>query len=272
MTQEYLPSQYRSVGLAALDPTEIVGATRPGVARRLRIVDAVGDDPIDVTFAEAPVAIRLAAQTAMTFGTEVVTIGEYFKRVLLRGDLVDLIVGDAGDVSYIWIHIDYEDTPTPGLHFSAKDDGLFALRARAGEKAERMVRQHLESGNVGHLFDPLPLKSDRFVIRYHGKKARRPDLRCVQCGLKFEVKKRNRDRHFRISHSDGRPFWQENAEEDWHAFVFPDRSMVFVPNSQILGHLESGMFTTGADRYDAWADIHQPLGAAAAPRCPRNRR
>lgn len=86
------------------------------------------------------------------------------------------------------------------------------------------------------------------------------------------MKKRNKDYHFRVSHSDGRPFESGNelGPKDWHAFVFPDMKPRFVPNALIARAIANGQFTAGHDTYDTWADVGDAVTAYTPPRCSWN--
>jgi len=197
------------------------------------------------------------------FGLERVSATDYYDCVFSNGDLVDLAVD--GALTYIWIHINYQGQRTETSTFSAKGNGLFALCARAGEKAEAAVRRCL-SGDFGHGFGPLDDSADRLVIQYTNKRVRRPDLGCPKCSTKFEVKKRNRDRNFRISRSAVRPFGSENQPGVQHCLVFLDFQLRFVPNSTILACLNDGDDTKrqspssrAGDRSAAWNTKRQIL-------------
>ncbi|CAH2904349.1 MAG: hypothetical protein PPHEMADM_5339 [uncultured Paraburkholderia sp.] len=139
-----------------------------------------------------------------------------------------------------WIHIEYVGSLSEAGAFRKKEDGLFAMRTKAGEKAERIVARKLKV-DFGHSFsDPMLNSPGFFQIHYADKKDRKPDRICRRCGLTFEVKKRNRDSHYRMSHSVKRPFGSENHPEGWHAFVFRDRSIHFVPNATIAQAIADG--------------------------------
>ncbi|MGE0308923.1 MAG: hypothetical protein AB7Q27_24575 [Acidimicrobiia bacterium] len=192
----------------------------------------------------------------MQFGDESVSILDYLRRTYERGDLLDFIVDPKEGVDYVWTHIRYDGTIQDRDTLSLKDDGLFALRAKAGEKAERIVMRHLiETGR--HDFPTKAVASPGvFVIHSEGKRQRRPDVTCGRCHLRVEVKKRNRDRRYRVSHSSGRPFASENRPDDWHCFVFPDFTLHFVSNAQLLRAFADGRASSRSDRYDGWADLY----------------
>lgn len=215
--------------------------------------------------------LRIDRLELMTFGDESVTAVDYCRQVLERNDLIDAVLlrthgDDPIQMAYYWIHIQYVGDPSEAGNFSRKDDGLFAWRVKSGEKAERRVANLLRE-RWGHDFAPSFLKTPGFCeIRYASKKQRKPDLRCSSCGVTFEVKKRNRDRHYRVSHSAARPFDTENRRGGWHAFVFPDMNTIhFVSNLEIADAIRDGRFTPGQDRYDAWAQIQRPANASVAP-------
>lgn len=217
-----------------------------------------------------PAPLSIACDAAMTFGTETVTALDYFRRVIENGDMIDAVVQPQVDGAFpmatYWIHIQYVGTPDQAGRYSKKDDGLFAMRTKAGEKGERIVTRLLRD-KFGHRFQDGTCDSPGyFEIRYVGKKQRKPDRKCLACGLTFEIKKRNRDEHLRVSHSDVRPFASENSVDGWHAFVFPDMKPRFVPNAAIAQAIADGNFIAGEDRYDKWADV-DTLTPCDPPHC-----
>lgn len=206
----------------------------------------------------------------MRFGTEAITALNYFKRVIERYDLIDAVVlpatNDVIPIQAFWIHIEYADNRNDTETFSQKDDGLFALRTKSGEKAER-VATHILRDTYRHQFDPRFYKSPGFFeIRYADKKHREPDRRCLTCGTTFEVKKRNKDHHFRVSHSTKRPFTAENDLTGWHAFVFPDMAVYFIPNVAIAQEIMANKGKPGHDQYDQWMDVDQ-INPSEPPTC-----
>lgn len=256
----YLPQAYQGMnppecGLDVLAS----GEAGPFVIRAAKIVGLRTDKPsktIRFSFAGRGPEVAVSVGTEMHFGGERVTALQYAKRVLERGDEIDLVVSPAMDVPVLafWIRIVCEDTPRPGQQYRLKEPGLFAMRTKAGEKAERWTARQLVQ--AGHTFPAHMLISPGyFRIVFAGKRDRKPDLVCSDCGLRFEVKKRNRDRRFRVSHSTARPFSTENRVSDWHAFVFPDLSIKYVANARILALLETQRFEPGHDQYDGWADL-----------------
>jgi len=211
--------------------------------------------------------VLISASKNMRFGNESITARDYFKRVIELDDFVDFILlpGSLPHVSCFWIHIKYVGSKPDDLTFSKKDDGLFSMNAKSGEKAERRVAQRL-SEKFGHSYPDEKLQGNGcFEIRYTNKKKRSPDLICSVCQLQIEVKKRNKDEKFRISHSRSRPWKEENGPLGWHALVFPDMSIHFVSNQQITKLLNSNSYVDGRNQYDAWADLDKALVQEEAP-------
>jgi len=271
----YIPASHRNFALpevAAYDLEAVAGRA----AVRGFTVDAMQRTESALILSSNVTPVRLAVERSreMVFGDESVTAENYFRRVIERHDHIDGVVTghptSSGEMplEVFWIQIRYVGEPGGAPAFSRKDDGLFAMRTKSGEKAERRVTNTL-SGNCSHAFPPeLHYCPGFFEIRYAGKKNRLPDRVCLNCGLHFEVKKRNRDWHFRISHSEARPFDTENHPSGWHAFVFPDMSVTFLSNTQILFHLQHGNYTMGRDRYDSWAQLDpQAVKPEAPPLC-----
>jgi hypothetical protein len=259
--QQYTPAAFLNVPERSLAEACIVrGAS---LVRGLQVTDRRSADPnLLIQVGETGIALSIPLTFQMTFGTETVSAADYFRRVMERGDLIDAVVhGPANSrtlpTSGYWIQIRFVGNAADGPGFSKKDDGLFALRAKAGEKAERIAARSLAA--AGHTFFGrfAVLQSPGFFeIRYAGKKYREVDRSCSACGLQFEVKKRNRDSHIRVSHSTSRTFWSENDDAGWHAFVMSDMSVRYVSNADIGAALRRGNFTSGSDAYDRWADVH----------------
>ncbi|MBT2326487.1 hypothetical protein J7E62_29670 [Variovorax paradoxus] len=253
-------------------PSADIGSLiRLTVVRQLRVFEKPSIDGdwllLHVLNLTAPLVIPKLRP--MKFGSETITALDYVKRVLEHGDLIDVIAHPAQNgvisIDLFWIHIVYVGDPSRAGAFSRKDDGLFAMRAKAGEKAERIVAKTLRDDH-GHSFDDhVFITPGYFEIRYEGKKQRRPDLRCSCCGLTFEVKKRNRDEHFRVSHSSNRTFESENHRSGWHAFVLPDMKPRFLSNAAIAAAIANGNYRPGQDRYDTWADVDGPGVTAMQP-------
>lgn len=211
------------------------------------------------------------ATETMDFGdarqSERISIRNYCFRVLERGDLLDLVVSPSRSVSIeaLWVSIERRGIAPANGSFQLKEDGLFAMRTKSGEKAERWVGRQL--AGAGHLFAAGALESPgAFVIHFDSKGQRRPDLICEICGLRVEVKKRNKDRRFRVSHSPARPFRSENNDRGWHAFVFPNFEVRYVSNEGIRRLIADGRFQAGHDSHDGWADFE--AGALNAHQAP----
>jgi hypothetical protein len=261
---EYTPAEIlrQRIQEMALSRTDEID--RPaGIFRGLKATEAKKDGDnliIGTSTLSAPLTIPLSM--VMVFGDERITAGDYARRVIERDDQLDaVLLPKANGVFPIfcyWIRIVYVGEPLDPRTYAKKDDGLFAMRAKSGEKAERIVARHLRD-NGGHIY---PINSREspgyFEIRYAGKKKREPDSpdrRCTVCGLSIEIKKRNKDQKFRVSHSEGRPFSTENAPDGWHAFVFPDMKPRFVSNAVIAQAIAEKRCRVTHDRYDSWAEI-----------------
>jgi hypothetical protein len=271
VSMEYTPEAVTAAAIPQVAPTVLNSLTGPALVRRLRLIAFHLDDGwLDLTVDGLDMPLTIRQDHRMVFGGEGISAVDYLKRVLERGDLIDCVAApmEAGRVplSLFWIHIMYVGQPRDAGDFSKKEDGLFAMRAKAGEKAERIVAKKLRDG-FGHSFPPELLNTPGyFEIRYDSeKKRRKPDRRCLVCGLTFEIKKRNRDQRFRVSHSDGRPFGAENKPDGWHAFVFPDMKPRFMSNRAIIQAISRGLFDPGSDKYDSWADIQQDAVAVSDP-------
>ncbi|RXF63496.1 hypothetical protein BKM77_18335 [Pseudomonas syringae] len=267
---DYTPSRYSQTKESP--QKDILSLTSTTLVRNLKITNfKTNQNWLFLYFEGCSIPLSIPTNHTMTFGTETISAFDYLKRVLEKGDHIDVIVNcaykDSIKIELFWIHIVYIGQPADAGNFSQKEDGLFALRAKAGEKAERVAAKTLVA--KGHSFHASALETPgHFTIIYDkSKKIRRPDLTCRTCNITFEVKKRNRDRHFRVSHSEGRKFSSENTNSGWHVFVFPDMTPHFLSNTTIAQAIESGQFTPGKDRYDSWADIH---GASemTPPQCP----
>lgn len=271
---EYTPDEIQRLDLDEIPASLAPGLTGPAIVRRLPLTDVrVAQGVLQITSSALSAPMFLAADHPMKFGQEIIEAFEYFKRVIEKGDLVDAAIcpqeNDGFPTISYWIHIDYIGAPLAVGSYSKKDDGLFAMRAKAGEKAERRVTNLLRN-DFGHQF-PLALHFSPgvFQIYYEGKRQRKPDRTCLSCGLTVEVKKRNKDYHYRVSHSSARPFASENnvGPLDWHAFVFPDMSMEFVPNALIEQTIANNKFVPGSDRFDSWADVDGAVSHQNPPAC-----
>lgn len=223
-----------------------------------RITRRPGTDHLGLHVAGVDRPLQIDSNRTISFGCgprESVPVHEYIRRVIERGDLIDVAVlpSQPYTLDSFWMNIVYEGSPSS--FFVRKDDGLFAYRAKSGEKAERRAGYDLRD-TAGHPFpDTLLQPPGPFTIRFGDKRQRKPDLRCPRCGLLFEVKKRNADRKYRVSHSAERPFTSENAPNGWHAFVFPDYEIHYLPNSAIAEAIGSGHARIEKDRYDSYAEL-----------------
>jgi hypothetical protein len=252
---DYIPAEVKRLKLPECAFAEANRLAGPAIIRRVPIrgVEKRGEMLVLKTDAlEAPLSIEMDAK--MKFDRETVTAMTYFTRVIEPGDMIDAVVLPQGNgvfpMTFFWIHIQYVGTPSEKDQFRKKEDGLFALRTKAGEKGERLVTRQLRD-KFGHSFPPGTCDSPGyFEIRYAGKKMRKPDRKCSACGMTFEIKRRNKDKHLRVSHSDGRPFASENALDGWHAFVFPDMTPHFLPNAAIAQAIADGNFIAGDDGCD----------------------
>lgn len=257
---EYTPEEIQRLVVGEKSASEAQALDRPALIRRIRVTGFERQGGLLSLCTETlPLPLTIPEASIITFGDESVTAIEYFRRVIENGDMIDAVMlpQEAGvfPLKSFWIRIEYVGAPSAGQKFSKKDDGLFAMRAKAGEKAERIVARTLRD-KFGHAFPPGMCDSPGyFEIRYIGKKQRKPDRKCLSCDLTFEIKKRNKDHHFRVSHSNGRTFASENALDGWHAFVFPDMKPRFVINAEIVQAITDKRFRPGKDNYDSWADI-----------------
>lgn len=262
---EYIPAEIRRQGVQEMPLSLAEDAARPaGIFRGLKATEARKDgDRLIIGTSTLPVPLSIPLNTILTFGDEKITAENYARRVIERDDQLDAVLLPRANgvfpMLYYWIRIVYVGQPLDPRSYAKKDDGLFAMRAKSGEKAERIVARHLRD-NGGHIY---PINSREspgyFEIRYAGKKKREPDSpdrRCTVCGLSIEIKKRNKDQKFRVSHSVGRPFKTENALDGWHAFVFPDMKPRFVSNAAIAQAIDAKQCQITHDRYDSWAEIN----------------
>lgn len=275
----YTPAQFAD--LESRPGKDLQTAAQAGGAAILRSLQVVGVEMrryradgrpfLFIGIDEPPGQLAIPSDEMMVFGSETLTAREYFTRVIEPGDRIDVVVSadqhasQAVLIAAYWIEIRYAQATPPQGRSSYKEDGLFALRTKSGEKAERLATRLLVD-HCGHAFAiPHATQSPGFFeIRYERKARRDVDRTCQRCGIEFEIKKRNKDRRFRVSHSESRPFGRENKPSGWHAFVFPDMTVHFVPNEQILEAMEAGRFQAGSDSYDSWAEIYP----AAIKPCP----
>jgi hypothetical protein len=273
---EYTPKEFKSLGIGEVSPNDMNNLTDAAVVRRLRVIRfTIQDEMLSLHIETPPIILTIPCERVMQFGPDSITAKQYFVQVIENRDLIDAVItprsGDVFPMRCYWIHIEYVGQPSAAGRFAIKEDGLFAMRAKAGEKAERIVARLLRDA-YGHPFPTEMCESPGFFeIRYAGKKQRKPDRRCKVCGLTFEMKKRNKDQKFRISHSDGRPFASENALDGWHAFVFPDMKPRFVKNSVIIEAINNGRFKKrdhsqqNENEVDEWADVDPDAIVLSSP-------
>jgi hypothetical protein len=272
--EEYVPEAYRAIELRVGELNDLIQpVSQTTIIRTAKFLNAKRNPQglLEFEFEGLSSPILADPNTVMYFAEEYVTIENYLRRVVERNDYLDLIVepNRTPQVTYLWVHIAYMEARPAKLKFSEKDAGLFCMRTKSGEKAERRVARDL-TNTYGHQY-PSELREGPgvFQIVYTGKKKRKPDRVCSVCGLQFEVKKRNRDTRFRISHSQGRLFQQENSPDGWHAFVFPDMSIHYLSNRTIIKLIDEGHYVAGHDRYDAWADLDPSnIIEEPPPQCP----
>lgn len=261
----YLPTQFQGQRIVKVQLSDNMKAVNylSGV-RAAKLLEYEVDErasQVLLRFAGRTSPFAIPSNQQMRFGNESITAYEYCKRALELGDLLDFIIQphSIDQILIYWLHIRYLGVESEAGHYSKKEAGLFALRTKSGEKAERLVARLLID-SFEHRFSPELLNNPGvFTIYYRGKKTRKPDRICVACNLKFEVKKRNLDRHYRVSHSEARPFTSENSADGWHAFVFPDMSVHFVSNAQIISAIQAKKFTPGRDKYDSWATLDRSI-------------
>ncbi|QOF96877.1 hypothetical protein IFJ82_15575 (plasmid) [Novacetimonas hansenii] len=258
----YLLPHLREACIVTESASGLLGASDAiSVVRELtlqRITRLPEENQLGLHVAGVDRPLQINANRTISFGSgprESVSVHDYIKRVMEIGDLIDVAVlpGQPYTLDSFWMNIVYEGNPSS--FFVRKDDGLFAYRAKSGEKAERRVGRDLRD-KAGHPFPDVMLQPPGpFIIRYGNKRQRKPDLRCPRCGLLFEVKKRNADWKYRVSHSAERPFASENAPSGWHAFVFPDYKINYLPNRAIAEAIDSGHARIEKDRYDSYAEL-----------------
>lgn len=273
---EYVPAKFAKRRLPEADVPGLTELRTAAIVRRLKVIrctGGVGDD-MHLRIEGLDATLRIPKKQMMVFGDIKITALDYFYMVIEEGDHIDAVIGpidgEAYPVECFWIRIVYQGSAEEAGSFSRKEDGMFAFRTKAGEKAERITAKILHR-DFGHSFEPAMFDTPgHFVIRLDKtKKMRKPDRKCLACGLEFEMKKRNRDQRFRVSHSEGRPFGGENHPDGWHAFVFPDMKPRFVPNSKIADAIKQNHFEKGKDGYDAWAELPQAEAwVCDPPRCP----
>ncbi len=274
----YTPRAVLDLALPILEKSAINPGMPRAIVRSLQLIGRRWDESKRFLILEIEglsVRIWINAEQPMLIGDKPISAVDYFRRVIERNDRVDIVtaavqpIPDAVVADMYWIEIQYLGMPREGENMLRyKEDGMFALRTKAGEKAERRAARVL-SDSYGHTFPKETSESPGcFQIYYEGKRERKVDRVCLACGMKVEVKKRNTDEYFRVSHSTRRPFETENSPDGWHAFVFADLNPRFVPNTQILDALASGQFRQGGDEYDEYAQIFpSAVQAVEPPRC-----
>lgn len=272
---EYTPEQFSGKGLPEIGADGVAALSEPAIARRMRVVGFARQEGfmfLYIAGLDAPLSIR--EDRTLKFGPLEHTALDYFTFVIERNDLIDAVVHPLKNGSYplvfYWIHIVYSGDLEDAGSFSKKEDGMFAMRTKSGEKAERTVAKVLRD-KFGHSFAAEMFDSPGyFELRFDkNKKIRKADRKCLACGLEFEMKKRNRDWRFRLSHSPGRPFDKENRADGWHAFIFPDMKPRFVSNKAISEAIAKKEFVPGKDGIDVWADLKGGEKLVCdPPRCP----
>ncbi|CAH2946054.1 MAG: hypothetical protein PPHERAN_6348 [uncultured Paraburkholderia sp.] len=154
---EYTPEQVH--GIAEVSAVAALDLSAPAVIRRLRVSQAKRRNGLLLLITPdiaLPLAIPLSQ--VMTFGTEAITAFDYFDRVIEQGDMVDAVLspacGGIFPVRMYWIHIEYVGSLSEAGAFRKKEDGLFAMRTKAGEKAERIVARKLKV--ISGIRSPIP--------------------------------------------------------------------------------------------------------------------
>lgn len=242
------------------------------IVRRLKVLDATFTESLLIITTDYLV-LTIEQDRTMKFGPETITAKNYFQRVIERGDLIDAVVlpraeGGSHPVEAFWIDVRYVGASPSDGWGTMKEDGQFAMRAKAGEKAERVVTRLLRD-TAGHTFEEGACETPGFFeIRSKDKRIRRPDRVCLCCGMTVEVKKRNNDTNFVVSHSERRSFHTENVANGVHAFVFADMQPRFVSNTDIAHALVNGRYSNGQGTHDRWAEIdHDAVRVIEPPRC-----
>lgn len=275
---QYTPKAILGLNLPILEKS----AVNPNMPRSLvRSLPVVGRswnksrDYLVLDIEGLAVRIRIEAAKPMAIGDKPISAVDYFRRVIERNDRIDIVtaakqpIPEAVVIDIYWIEIQYLGRPREDEDMRRyKEDGMFAMRTKAGEKAERRAARVLVD-DYGHQFPKQTSESPGcFQIYYEGKRDRKVDRVRLACGMKVEVKKRNTDEYFRVSHSARRPFETENSPDGWHAFVFADLKPRFVPNTQILDALAKGKFRQGGDEYDEYAQIEPTaISVVQPPHC-----
>ncbi|MGY1719277.1 hypothetical protein ACI8AG_09545 [Blastococcus sp. SYSU DS0552] len=165
----------------------------------------------------------------------------------------------------LWFHVEYRNLEVQAQYRDKmrgmKPDALFAARTQPARRAEFDVAGSLlrPAGHSVHaLHQPDSTGVFTFVIDYAvvDKRRNSSDLHCDKCGRSFEVKTRLRDVHRRVSHSNHRPFWEENEPDDFHVFWYRARNRHEVlRNADIAGRLTNRTVQHQAGEMDTYVDI-----------------
>ncbi|HDR9033410.1 TPA: hypothetical protein QDB07_000859 [Burkholderia vietnamiensis] len=269
----YTPKTVRQRNLRDVPASIAHHLHAPAIVRRLKVLDATFTPDGFLRIKTDYLVLAIEQSRTMRFGPETIAAVLYFQRVIERGDLIDAVVLPRAEdgshpIEAFWIDVRYVGASPSDGWGTMKEDGQFAMRAKAGEKAERVVTRMLRDVH-GHTFEEGACETPGyFEIRSKDKRIRRPDRVCSCCGMTVEVKKRNHDTQFVVSHSDRRPFSTENASNGIHAFVFADMQPRFVSNTDIARALSLGRFQNGQGSHDRWAEIDQnAVRVIEAPRC-----
>jgi hypothetical protein len=219
-----------------------------GILRRWRVFKRYTSGAIDFDQPERRrIRFSLNRQVVLDAATPrgTVTLSEYLK-ALETGSLVDIVVRRESDErvegTAYWCHVEYrnqhlreEYAETRSTSF--KPDALFAWRLAYSTKTERHAARWLQE--LGHdlqgaaleVTDSIPVTID--FVRGRDR-AQVPDLYCTRCHARFEVKGRMSDRHRRFSHSQARPFWDENPVGGYNLLVFPNGNVEAYSNAELI--------------------------------------
>jgi len=122
----YVPSSHAKLSLPEIVPEDLPPLSETSIVRLLPVRYAALRDGFFFLGPDRDNLVRVDSDRRMTFGGETV-------RPTPEGPLVEIC----------WIRIEYVGERLEDGKFSLKEDGLFALRAKAGEKAERRAAQVL---------------------------------------------------------------------------------------------------------------------------------
>ena len=276
--REYIPHPYKDKNLLKASVSDLLKPVNTlSIVRGVRLLKATKQGNKLNLYLDglSSQPLSLPCDHVMRYGDWNLSVFEYYKHAVETGDLLDFILDPACPhrVPYFWVHTVYRDK-LQGKRNSWKEDGLFVFRTKSGEKAERHVARELVE-NYGHSFPRDRLETPGyFEIYYQGKRERQPDLVCSKCKLVVEVKKRNFDNKYRISHSSARTFLKENDPEGWHAFVMKDMGILYVSNDQIIRLIQERKYkeNDAADPYDSWLELFTTeVKPQTPPRCRTNR-